>query len=157
MNFRDHWANDENGKKFVFTVAMQRHLSDAGLPIEPSYLQQLQTTAPPPAPPRREREDRRPASQPAPAEPREQITEPSSIQIDPFTGKYIGRVKWYNVRKKYGFIMRGGGEEIFFHRSSSEHEFEVLTEGQWILYDVEETHKGPEATDLEPYKGEIPE
>ena len=30
----------------------------------------------------------------------------------------------------------------------------ALAEGLWILYDVEETNKGPEATDIEPYQGE---
>lgn len=154
MNFRDHWTTDENGQKFVFTVEMQRRLSQAGLPVEPSYLKELKSGSSP-APAGKAKEERLSGS--SSAEAREKIVEPASIQIDPFTGKYVGRVKWYNVRKKYGFIMRGGGEEIFFHRSSSEHEFEALTEGQWILYDVEETHKGPEATDLEPYTGEIPE
>lgn len=84
------------------------------------------------------------------------MAEPASIQIDPLTGKYIGRVKWYNARKKYGFIMRGGGEEIFFHESGLEIAPEILQEGAWVLYDVEETFKGPEATDLEAYIGELP-
>ena len=29
-----------------------------------------------------------------------------------------------------------------------------LQEGQWVLYDVEETRKGPEATEIEPYEGD---
>ncbi|MEM7111410.1 MAG: cold shock domain-containing protein [Chloroflexota bacterium] len=154
MNFRDHWTTDENGQKFVFTVEMQRRLTDAGLPVEPSSLKHLSSAQPASRPPRDKSEQKSPASS---SESTEKIAEPTSIQIDPFTGKYLGRIKWYNARKKYGFIMRGGGEEIFFHRSSSEHDFEILNEGQWILYDVEETHKGPEATDLEPYEGDIPE
>jgi CspA family cold shock protein len=79
---------------------------------------------------------------------------PDTIQIDPQTGKYIGRMKWYNSQKGYGFIMRGGGEEIFFHKSNTTYEPDKIQEGQWILYDVEETRKGPEATDVEPYEGD---
>ena len=85
---------------------------------------------------------------------RESVTEPASIQIDPMTGKYIGRIKWYNGRKGYGFILRGAGEEIFFHRSAAVKDAESFAEGLWILYDVEETNKGPEATDIEAYEGE---
>jgi CspA family cold shock protein len=68
------------------------------------------------------------------------------------TGKYIGRVKWYNVKKGYGFILRGGSEEIFFHRSSAVGDPLEFDEGQWVLYDVEDTDKGPEASDVEPYE-----
>ncbi|MCB9418426.1 MAG: cold shock domain-containing protein [Ardenticatenaceae bacterium] len=64
-------------------------------------------------------------------------------------------MKWYNARKGYGFIVRGGGEEIFFHKSGVAGEPMDLQEGQWILYDVEETNKGPEAADIEPYTGDI--
>ena len=31
----------------------------------------------------------------------------------------------------------------------------ALEEGQWVLYDVEERNKGPEATEVEPYSGEL--
>ena len=79
---------------------------------------------------------------------------PDTIQIDPQTGKYLGRMKWYNSQKGYGFIMRGGGEEIFFHKSNTVHDPDKIQEGQWVLYDVEETRKGPEATDVESYEGD---
>jgi len=64
-------------------------------------------------------------------------------------------MKWYNARKGYGFIVRSRGEEIFFHRSAAVGDPEDLQEGQWILYDIEETHKGLEATDIEPYTGDV--
>ena len=86
--------------------------------------------------------------------PKETFEEPPTIQIDPMTGKYIGRMKWYNLKKGYGFIVRGAGEEIFFHKTGTVGEPTDLKEGQWILYDVEETHKGPEATEVEPYEGD---
>ena len=45
MNFRDRWEENEQGERFVFTVEMQRRLSQAGLPIEPSALAQLPAVA----------------------------------------------------------------------------------------------------------------
>jgi CspA family cold shock protein len=163
MNFRDRWVEDEQGKKFIFTVEMQRRLSQAGLPIDPSALAELEAVAAsqprtqvaPPRPPQP-----RPSQSPAPysSQPPQQrepeIVGPETIQIDPMTGKYIGRVKWYNDKKGYGFIVRGAGEEIFFHKSATVGEMEEFEEGQWVLYDVETTAKGPEASDVEPYTGE---
>ena len=165
MNFRDRWAEKENGERFVFTVEMQRRLSQAGLPIDPSALNQLGTVDKAPQPERYERRER---SEPEPRAPERasrsdersssprggEIVGPETIQIDPMTGKYVGRVKWYNTKKGYGFIVRGAGEEIFFHKSATVGEVEEFDEGQWILYDVETTAKGPEATDVEPYTGE---
>jgi CspA family cold shock protein len=148
MNFRDRYETDEEGNQFLFTVEMQRRLSEAGLPVEVAYLDQVQQAPPPP----------KPKPSPAPSQEKkrseEDVTEPVSIQIDPMTGKYIGRIKWYNARKGYGFILRGAGEEIFFHRSAAGDDAEAMAEGLWILYDVEETNKGPEATDIEPYEGD---
>jgi CspA family cold shock protein len=148
LNFRDRWETDEEGKKFIFTVEMQRRLSQAGLPVEVTYIDQLGPL------PETAREQQKPKAEKdsKPPEPKkDEIEEPESIQIDPMSGKYVGRVKWYNARKGYGFLLRGAGEEIFFHRSSAIGDAEELKDGQWILYDVEETEKGPEATDIEPY------
>lgn len=170
MNFRDKWAENEQGERFVFTVEMQRRLSEAGLPVLPSEIGKLKSTSG-----RSERSsepgDRQPkniekpeAALPATEQDRPssrvsssrepEIAGPETIQIDPMTGKYIGRVKWYNTKKGYGFILRGAGEEIFFHKSGTVGEMEEFEDGQWILYDVEDTNKGPEATDVESYSGE---
>lgn len=163
MNFRDRWEENEQGERFVFTVEMQRRLSQAGLPIEPSALADLPAVA------ARAPRETQPAGQYSerPAQPRErerepereherrqEIVGPETIQIDPQTGKYIGRVKWYNEKKGYGFIVRGAGEEIFFHKSATVGDAESYDEGQWVLYDVETRSKGPEATDIEPYTGD---
>lgn len=151
MNYRDQWATDEDGNQFVFTVEMQRALEEAGLPIEPSSLAELDSASPPASRPKSERAPEK-SSQSQSSD--EDYPMPDTIQIDPQTGKYIGRMKWYNSQKGYGFIMRGGGEEIFFHKSNTAEDPANIQEGQWILYDVEETHKGPEATDVEPYEGD---
>lgn len=144
MNFSDRWETDEEGNQFVFTVEMQRQLHQAGLPLEPASLSQLSSA---------------PASQNQSAsvervESKPEIEEPATIQIDPRTGKYLGRLKWYNASRGYGFIARGGGEDIFFHKSGSVGSPMDLDEGQWVLYDVEHRKKGPEATEVEAYEGE---
>ncbi|MFN2135705.1 MAG: cold shock domain-containing protein [Candidatus Promineifilaceae bacterium] len=144
-NFSDHWETDADGNEFIFTVEMQRRLSEAGLPVEVEYLDQLPSAPAAPQPQRREERA------PEPSSSKDEISEPESIQIDPMSGKYVGRIKWYNARKGYGFLLRGAGEEIFFHRSNTIGDAEELRDGLWVLYDVEETDKGPEATDIETY------
>ncbi|MCB8943342.1 MAG: cold shock domain-containing protein [Ardenticatenaceae bacterium] len=132
---------------------MQRQLSEAGLPLEPASLSALTQGNYRPQDNRRTEKKTEEVTQAAAADDLP-FDPPSDIQIDPETGKYIGRVKWYNTKKGYGFIIRGGGEEIFFHKSGASHDPMKFDEGEWVLYDVEDTHKGPEATDVEPYQNE---
>ena len=148
-NFKDQWITNEDGSRFVFTVEMQRRLSQANLPVDPASLEQL---------PEEGIVYHQEEAHPEMGEPSESVTEIDTmfdIRIDPMTGKYIGRVKWYNIKKGYGFIIRGGGEEIFFHKSGTAAEMANLVDGQWVLYDVEDTTKGPEAMDVELYSGEL--
>ncbi|MEZ4589691.1 MAG: cold shock domain-containing protein [Chloroflexota bacterium] len=152
MNYKDQWATDEDGNQFVFTVEMQRELERAGLPVEPASLPELGSRPAKASTPKSYQQDD--ASTSDSSDSGEDYPMPDTIQIDPMTGKYIGRMKWYNSQKGYGFIMRGGGEEIFFHKSNTSEDPGNIQEGQWILYDVEETRKGPEATDVEPYEGD---
>lgn len=156
MNYKDQWATNEEGEQFLFTVEMQRRLDEAGLPVEPAYVSQLgervavRPSAPSFSAPRHDRHDDQDRGGPAETT----FAEPLTIQIDPQTGKYVGRLKWYNAKKGYGFLVRGAGEEIFFHKSSTVGNPEELQEGEWVLYDVEETRKGLEATEIEPYEGD---
>ena len=151
MNFRDEWATDENGKRFVFTVELKRRMFEAGLPVEVASLDQLEDVEPPAPPPQRDYSAPQRSQAPAP----EEDMGPATIQIDPETGKYVGRLKWYNPARGYGFIARGGGEDIFFHKSGALVDPTGLEEGQWVLYDVEDRKKGPEATEVETYDGEL--
>ncbi|MDJ0754887.1 MAG: cold shock domain-containing protein [Ardenticatenaceae bacterium] len=144
MNFKDKWATDEAGNQFLFTIEMQRQLSEAGLPIEPESLADLPQT-----PPQKNRNQQPAERKETPRQEKKSFDEPAEIQIDPNSGKYIGRVKWYNKSKGYGFIARGGGEQIFFHKSNVDCELSELVDGAWVLYDVEETQKGFEAHDVE--------
>jgi CspA family cold shock protein len=143
MSYKDTWEVDDDGNNFVFTVEMKRRLDDAGLPIAVESLAKLEVR------PENTGESTAQKDEPKAAE------KLDIIQIDPETGKYLGRLKWYNPSRGYGFISRGGGDDIFFHRSSALGKPEEMNEGQLLLYDVEERSKGPEATEVEPYEGEL--
>lgn len=167
MNFKDQWATDEDGNQFVFTVEMQRRLAEQGLDVVPESLKELlpeegvkkRSPAPEMSAPKVgkiERQEQPHADDSATFEKSEpDFDMPMTIQIDPETGKYLGRMKWYNAKKGYGFIVRGAGEEIFYHKSSIMGDPENISEGQWVLYDIEDTRKGPEAAEVEPYEGDV--
>lgn len=161
MNFRDQWVTNEKGERNLFTIEMQRQLSQAGLPITleawHNFTRTQPTTSRPPQT-ERQREPTPPRQRdyaPPQAPENKDFTEPDSIQIDPMSGKYIGRLKWYNPLRGYGFIARGGGEDIFFHKTDALSDPADMPEGQWILYDVEDTERGLEASDVELYEGEM--
>jgi CspA family cold shock protein len=60
--------------------------------------------------------------------------------------KLIGRVKWFNDSKGYGFIEQEGGKDIFVHYTAIEGDgFKSLAEGQKVEYEVIDGAKGPQA------------
>jgi CspA family cold shock protein len=60
--------------------------------------------------------------------------------------KVIGRVKWFNDSKGYGFIEQDGGKDIFVHFTAIEGDgFKSLAEGQQVEFEVIEGAKGPQA------------
>ena len=61
-----------------------------------------------------------------------------------------GRVKWFNNRKGFGFILpEEGGEDIFVHFSAITSEgYKTLEEGQQVLYKLEKTGRGDRAGEV---------
>ena len=58
----------------------------------------------------------------------------------------VGKVKWFNDIKGYGFIEHTNGEDIFVHYSSIQLEgYKTLSEGDLVHYDIAETDKGLKA------------
>ena len=63
----------------------------------------------------------------------------------------MGTVKWYNVAKGFGFIVRdGGGKDVFIHVSALDRAgITYLREGQRVFVGVAEGQKGPEAASIQ--------
>jgi len=60
-----------------------------------------------------------------------------------------GKVKWFNDKKGYGFINENEGRDIFVHFSAIDMPgFKTLSEGDAVIFDVEESDRGPEAKNV---------
>jgi CspA family cold shock protein len=62
----------------------------------------------------------------------------------------VGRVKWFDERKGYGFISREDGDDIFVHFSEIQSEgFKTLAENQEVSFEIKEGPKGLQATNVQ--------
>jgi CspA family cold shock protein len=65
----------------------------------------------------------------------------------------IGRVKWFNNAKGYGFIVQDGGPEVFVHYSAIQGDgYKTLVEGQEVEFEIAQSDKGPQAANVNKVK-----
>lgn len=62
----------------------------------------------------------------------------------------LGRVKWFNAEKGYGFIEREDGQgDVFVHYTAIKQEgFKTLTEGERVEFDIVDGARGPQAANV---------
>lgn len=61
----------------------------------------------------------------------------------------LGRVKWFNPEKGYGFIEREDGGDVFVHFSAIMMEgFKTLNEGDRVEFEIVEGPRGPQAANV---------
>ncbi|WP_407653372.1 cold-shock protein CspD [Brevibacillus ruminantium] len=61
----------------------------------------------------------------------------------------IGKVKWFNAEKGFGFIEREDGDDVFVHFSAIQGSgFKSLEEGQSVEFDIVEGNRGPQAANV---------
>ena len=62
-----------------------------------------------------------------------------------------GKVKWFDNRHGFGFIVQEGGPDVFVHFSSIQGEgFKTLADGQKVEFNVTDGQKGPQAENVVP-------
>lgn len=60
-----------------------------------------------------------------------------------------GKVKWYDKKKGYGFILSEDGSDIFVHYTSfSETSVRTLNDGEDVTFDIVPGEKGPRAQNV---------
>jgi len=63
-------------------------------------------------------------------------------------GKFMasGKIKWFDNKRGFGFILQDSGQDVFVHHRSIEGDgFKTLFEGDLVNYDVIETERGLKA------------
>jgi CspA family cold shock protein len=60
----------------------------------------------------------------------------------------IGRVKWFDEQKGYGFIERVEGSDVFVHFSQVRRDPQTLREDEQVEFTPAPGEKGPEAHDV---------
>jgi len=71
------------------------------------------------------------------------------VESDVDDGRERGTVKWFNVKKGFGFVTRDNGDDVFVHfRSIRGSGHRSLSEGQSVKFCVVDGQKGLQAEDV---------
>ena len=61
----------------------------------------------------------------------------------------VGKVKWFNAEKGFGFIEREVGDDVFVHFSAIQGDgFKTLEEGQTVEFEITQGNRGPQASNV---------
>lgn len=61
----------------------------------------------------------------------------------------VGKVKWFNEKKGFGFISQSNGQDVFVHYSAITGDgFKTLAEGDEVTFDVTNGPKGQQAVNV---------
>jgi cold shock protein len=61
----------------------------------------------------------------------------------------LGKVKWFDPKKGYGFISMDEGTDVFVHYSAIQSDgFKTLEEGAEVEFDLATGNKGPQAANV---------
>jgi len=58
-----------------------------------------------------------------------------------------GKIKWYNARKGYGFIVGEDGKDVFVHKNNVP-TGTYLNEEDQVEFEIEETERGLQAKNI---------
>ncbi len=60
-----------------------------------------------------------------------------------------GTVKWFSDEKGFGFLEQDDGNDVFVHHTALMMDgFRSLSEGQEVEFDLEQSDRGPRATNV---------
>ena len=61
-----------------------------------------------------------------------------------------GKVKWFDNKKGFGFILHESGKDVFVHYSSIQGKgYKTLAEGEVVNFDIVESTKGWKAQNVQ--------